>query len=174
MLGVICEYMMKEQGMCIKFCFILTETALESMKCSENLLLTATQQIECQVISHYPEDGDGQCLQHWCISVTWCPLSAQEDFIEFRHCRNFETSSMPSHYIQQCTTTRTRPAFCRWNLILMHQHIFIWKVFIWRLYSVIQNTAVDVNTSVVIPFVICTCALLCWWPHINGRKFWVS
>jgi len=29
MLGVICEYVMKEQGMCIKFCFILTETGLE-------------------------------------------------------------------------------------------------------------------------------------------------
>jgi len=29
MLGVICEYLMKEQGMCIKFCFILTETVLE-------------------------------------------------------------------------------------------------------------------------------------------------
>jgi len=29
MLHVIFEYVMKEQGMCIKFCFILTETALE-------------------------------------------------------------------------------------------------------------------------------------------------
>jgi hypothetical protein len=58
MLGVVCAFLMKEPGMCIKFCFILTETTLETYKILSTILTNSSAADWVPVISPYPENGD--------------------------------------------------------------------------------------------------------------------
>jgi hypothetical protein len=61
MLGVICEFMMREQGMCITFCFILTKTALETYIMLRKTLTNSR-------LSARSWKGS-QCLKHWCTGL---------------------------------------------------------------------------------------------------------